>query len=77
MTEPINFVKINEKLHAKDELKIKDTEFKPATEGMYEYIGKTALRKHPLINNFFLYQTNYFDNEILRKCKIYVNKKED
>ena len=64
------FVKINEKLHAKDELKIKDTEFKPATEGMYEYIGKTALRKHPLINNFFLYQTNYFDNEIIKKCKI-------
>ena len=29
------FVKINEKLHAKDELKIKDIEFKPATEGIY------------------------------------------
>ncbi|MBR3605321.1 MAG: hypothetical protein IKL52_04765, partial [Candidatus Gastranaerophilales bacterium] len=64
------YIKINERLHTPEEIKIKDTEFKAATDGMYEYIGKTALRKHPLINNFFLYQTNYFDNEILRKCKI-------
>jgi 16S rRNA C967 or C1407 C5-methylase (RsmB/RsmF family) len=66
------YVKINEKLHTPDEIKIKETEFTPSTDGMYEYIGKTALRKHPLINNFFLYQTNYFDNEIIRKCKIHL-----
>lgn len=64
------YIKINERLHTPEEIKIKDSEFKAAADGMYEYIGKTALRKHPLINNFFLYQTNYFDNEILRKCKI-------
>ena len=65
------YVKVNEKLHTPEEVRIKDTEFKALEDGMYEYIGKTALRKHPLINNFFLYQTNYFDNEILRKCKIH------
>ena len=64
------YVKVNERIKSRDEIKIKDTEFKDAPEGMLEYIGKTALKKHPLINNFFLYQTNFIDNEILKKCKI-------
>ena len=65
------YIKVNEKLHKPEEVKIKECDFVPATEGMYEYIGKTALRKHPLINNFFLYQTNYLDNEILKRCKVH------
>ena len=63
------YIKINEKLNAPEEVRIKDSEFIPASDNLYEYIGKTALRKHPLINNFFLYQTNYLDNEVLKKCK--------
>ena len=65
------YVKVNESLNSPEEVRIKDTEFKALEDGMYEYIGKTALRKHPLINNFFLYQTNYLDNDLLRKCKIH------
>lgn len=64
------YVKVNEKLHSPEEVKIKDFEFKLLEDGMYEYIGKAALRKHPLINNFFLYQTNYIDSDLIRKCKI-------
>lgn len=65
------YVKVNESLNSPEEVRIKDTEFKALEDGIYEYIGKTALRKHPLINNFFLYQTNYLDNDLLRKCKIH------